>query len=184
MRLLLHACCAPCLIYPLEKLREKNFAVSGFFYNPNIQPAEEYAKRRQAVADFSRVWPLEVVYPERAPSDFLKAISQKEDKPARCLACWGLRLKKTAEFAAEFNFNLFSTTLLVSPYQDHEALKKIGGRIAQETGVEFYYEDFRPGFRRARDEAKRRNIYLQKYCGCSYSQVEQCRKKPLKSLAE
>jgi len=176
MRLLLHACCAPCFIYPLEKLREKGFTVSGFFYNPNIQPFEEYAKRKQAVIDFSRASAAEVKYPEYSPSDFIKAISRDEEKPARCLACWELRLKATAESARESNLDAFSTTLLVSPYQDQGALREIGARVSREAGIEFFYEDFRPGFRRAHDEAKARGIYCQNYCGCLKSKIDRCKK--------
>lgn len=176
MRLLLHACCAPCFIYPLEKLKENNLTVSGFFYNPNIQPTEEYAKRRQAVADFSQASGLEVKYLEYLPSDFLQAISKNEDKPGRCLACWELRLKKTAEFAKANSFDFFSTTLLASPYQDQDALRQIGSRVAKEAGVEFYYEDFRAGFRKAHEQARARNIYCQNYCGCPQSKIERCKK--------
>ena len=169
MKLLLHTCCAPCLIYPLERLREKKFAVTGLFYNPNIHPLSEYNNRRKAVEDFSQRVNLEMIYPEYVPSEFFGETNLKESSPERCSICWHLRLKKTAKEAKEKEFDSFSTTLLVSPYQDQELLHKIGGNIAGEEGIEFYYEDFRPGFRKAHDEAKAQGIYCQKYCGCIYS---------------
>jgi len=172
MKLLLHTCCAPCLIYPLEQLREKRFDVTGFFYNPNIHPLAEYDNRRQAVANFSGADNTEVIYPEYNPAEFFRAINQKETSPERCFICWTLRLKKTAETAKQKEFTYFSTTLLVSPYQDQEKLKKIGNDIANEAGVGFYYEDFRPGFRQAHNQAKAQGIYCQKYCGCIYSELE------------
>jgi len=176
MKLLLHTCCAPCLIYPLERLKDKGFGIRGYFYNPNIHPFSEYKSRKQAVADFSRPHNLEVIYPEYNPVEFFQAVNLKEDNPQRCRICWSLRLKKTAEAAKEMGYGYFSTTLLVSPYQDQEQLKQIGCDIAREEGVVFYYEDFRPGFKKAHDEAKAKGIYCQKYCGCIYSEIERCGK--------
>jgi len=117
----------------------------------------------------------EVIYPEYDPAEFFRAINLKETNPGRCAICWSLRLKKTAQAAKEKGYNYFSTTLLVSPYQDQELLKKIGEDIAKEEGLNFYYEDFRQGFKKAHDEAKAKGIYCQKYCGCIYGELEQCR---------
>jgi len=176
MRLLLHTCCAPCLIYPLEVLKNKGFEVAGFFYNPNIHLFSEYKKRKKAVDDFSKSANIEVSFPEYLPQEFFQAVNQKESSPERCSICWSLRLKKTAKAAKDKGFSHFSTTLLVSPYQDQELLKKIGNAIAKEDGVEFYYEDFRPGFRKAHEQAHKQGIYCQKYCGCLYSELEKCKK--------
>ncbi len=176
MKLLLHTCCAPCLIYPLERLRSQGFEVTGFFYNPNIHPFSEYGNRRQAVESYAKESGIEVICPDYQPQEFFRAINLKETAPARCLICWKLRLKKTAQAARENGFSQISTTLLVSPYQDQELLKKIGSEVALEEGVEFYYEDFRPGFREAHHKAYAAGIYCQKYCGCIYGEIEQCRK--------
>lgn len=166
---MLHTCCAPCLIYPLQRLREKKFEAEGFFYNPNIHPLSEYNRRKEAVGDFSKEAKVEIIYPENLPQEFFRAVNLKEDKPQRCAACWHLRLEKTAHAAKEKGFDYFSTTLLVSPYQDQGLLKEIGNDIVKETGVGFYYEDFRSGFNKAHDEAKAKGIYCQRYCGCIYS---------------
>jgi hypothetical protein len=164
------------LIYPLERLKEKGFQVSGFFYNPNIHPLSEYKNRKQAVEDYSRIAGFEVFYPEYIPQEFFQAVNKKEATPGRCAICWALRLKETARLARTKGYEYFTTTLLVSPYQNQEELKKIGSDIGKESGVNFYYEDFRPGFRKAHDEAKSKGIYCQKYCGCIYGELEQCRK--------
>jgi predicted adenine nucleotide alpha hydrolase (AANH) superfamily ATPase len=177
MKLLLHTCCAPCLIYPLEKLREGGFQVSVFFYNPNIHPFTEYKARKQAVEELSKKYALEASYPQYHPWQYFRAVNLKEQKPQRCDICWSLRLKVTAAQAKEKGFDYFSTTLLVSPYQDQGSLKKIGCDIAADEGVKFHYEDFRPGFRRAHDEAKALGVYCQKYCGCIYSEIERHSKK-------
>ena len=101
---------------------------------------------------------LEVLYPEYKPGEFFQAVNLKETNPGRCEVCCRLRLEKTAAAAKEKGLSHFSTTLLVSPYQDQGLLEKIGNEVAKEEGVEFYYEDFRPGFRKAHDEARARGI--------------------------
>ena len=176
MKFLLHTCCAPCLIWPLETLRAKGFEVAGLFYNPNIHPLGEYNQRRQAVEYYSSKAGMEVFYPPYLPEEFFRAVNMMEEKLERCPICWFGRLKYTAQQARQKGFTHFSSTLLVSPYQDQEALKRIGEDIAQKEGVAFYYEDFRPGFKKAHDQAKREGIYCQKYCGCIYSEIERCRK--------
>ena len=176
MNLLLHICCAPCMIYPLERLKEKGFEVTGFFYNPNIHPLVEYNNRKQAVEDLSKALDLEVIYPEYRPEEFFRPISRNEASPGRCPICWELRLTMTVQAAKENNFDFFSTTLLVSPYQDQGLLRGIGEHLDEEENINFYYDDFRPGFRKAHDEAKSKGIYCQKYCGCMYSEKERCRK--------
>jgi len=169
MDILLHICCGPCLIYPFSRLKERGFKIKGFYYNPNLYPGEEYCRRKESLEILSKDLQLELECPEYRESDFSSAINAQENTPQRCVICWSLRLRKTAEDAKEKAIPFFSTTLLVSPYQDHQRLKQLGEKIAQETGVDFYYEDFRVGFRQAYQEAKAKGLYLQKYCGCKYS---------------
>ena len=172
MKLLLHTCCAPCMIYPLRRLQEMGMETSGFFYNPNIHPLAEYNNRKAAVEQYGKTAGIEVVFPAYEPRDFFHAVNMNERSPQRCLACWSMRLGACAGEAKQRKFDGFTTTLLVSPYQDQEALKKIGEACAQKHGVSFYYEDFRPGFKEAHDTAKKAGIYCQKYCGCLYSEIE------------
>ncbi|MCX5705273.1 MAG: epoxyqueuosine reductase QueH [Candidatus Omnitrophica bacterium] len=174
-KLLLHVCCAPCLIHPFEVLHEEGFSVSGLFYNPNIHPFNEYNFRRQAIADLGL--DIEVDYPEYKPQEFFQAVNAKEENPGRCVICWELRLRKTANTAKEKGYTHFTTTLLVSPYQDQELLESIGSSVAKAEGVEFCYRDFRSGFRKAHDEARAKGIYCQKYCGCLYSEIERSKSK-------
>jgi len=169
MEILLHICCGPCLIYPFSRLKNRGFNIKGFYYNPNLYPSEEYSRRKEALEVLSKDLGLEVERPEYRESDFSRAINAQENTPERCVTCWSLRLQKTAKHAGENGIPYFSTTLLVSPYQDHQQLKQLGEKIAKETGVDFYYEDFRVGFGQAYKEAKTRGLYLQKYCGCKYS---------------
>ncbi|MFA6357591.1 MAG: epoxyqueuosine reductase QueH [Candidatus Omnitrophota bacterium] len=169
MDILLHICCGPCLIHPFRILKEKKFKIHGFYYNPNIYPFEEYVKRKEGLESLRGVLDFKVEYPEYEQSDYFQAIVNHESSPERCTICWLLRLKKTAQQAKTLGFKVFSTTLLVSPYQNQELLKQCGYQAARETGVEFYYEDFRVGFKQAQIEAKARGIYRQKYCGCKIS---------------
>ncbi|MFA5092991.1 MAG: epoxyqueuosine reductase QueH [Candidatus Omnitrophota bacterium] len=169
MKLLLHICCGPCLIYPFSRLIEQKFEIEGFYYNPNIYPAQEYNYRQESLKVLSKDLGLTVKFSEFCDSDFNQGIKGKEDTAQRCVICWSMRLRKTALAAKENGFSSFSTTLLVSPYQNHLVIKQLGEKIGQETGVEFYYEDFRLGFKAACLQAKERKLYRQKYCGCQYS---------------
>ncbi len=175
MKLILHACCAPCLIHPLNVLQQEGIKVWGFFYNPNIHGFDEFTKRHNSVLDYAKKVELPLI-PARYPypvEDYFRQVNLKESpESARCSICWTLRLKETARIAKINNFDYFSTTLLVSPYQDQETLKSIGMRIAEEEGVAFFYRDFRDGFRKTHDEARDMGMYMQKYCGCIYSERE------------
>ncbi len=156
-------------------MRENDISVTGFFYNPNVHPISEYNARKQAMEEYNKTDKLEVIYPDYAPDEFFQEVEFNEDAPGRCSLCWGLRIQKTAAFAKKGGFDYFSTTLLVSPYQDQDSLKNIGNGIAEKEGINFYYDDFRAGFRQAHNEAHALGIYCQKYCGCRYSEMERCR---------
>ncbi len=176
MDILLHICCGPCLIYPFNRLKSQGFSLKGFYYNPNIYPSGEYSRRKSTLECLSKDLELDVEIPEYKQSDFFQVIESQENTPQRCIICWSLRLQEAAKHAKKNGVKFFSTTLLVSPYQDHKMLKQLGEKIAKDTGVDFYYEDFRPGFKQAYQEAKQRGLYLQKYCGCKYSiQPQTCK---------
>ena len=104
--------------------------------------------------------------------EYFRYIVDDEDQKDRCQVCWWLRMVRCAKFAKEHSFDAFTTTLLGSPYQDHEVLKSICEDIAKECGIQFYYEDFRTGFKAAQEKAKNKGIYRQKYCGCLFSEKE------------
>ncbi|MBU1124411.1 MAG: epoxyqueuosine reductase QueH, partial [Candidatus Omnitrophica bacterium] len=106
------------MIYPLERLRAQGFSVSALFYNPNIHPGAEYLKRRYAVEELSRTLQVEVFYPEYHPEEFFRAVNMREEKQSRCVLCWQTRLLYTAGAAKEKGDTHFTSTLLVSPYQD------------------------------------------------------------------
>ena len=155
-KILLHTCCAPCATYVNRWLVENKFEVKFFFYNPNIQPKTEHKKRLMTVEHYARTLGDEIIY---EPSDILTT-------PGDCENCYRSRLRKTANFAKKSDFDCFTTTLLISPYQKHDLLKQVGEEIALEIGIEFYYQDFRVGYRESREMANEMKLYMQKYCGC------------------
>ena len=94
----------------------------------------------------------------------------------RCQYCYACRLGRTARYAAQNGFTHFSTTLLVSPYQDHEGIVQAAQRYAAQYGVEFLYRDFRPNFREGNRRARELGFYMQKYCGCVFSEQDRYQK--------
>lgn len=173
MRLLLHICCGPCALYPIKQLADSGFKdIAGFYYNPNIHPPSEYKKRRDAVRKTAERAGIQVIEPPYKMEEFFRKIVSKEESPERCRLCWELRLSKTADFAKQNNFNAFTTTLLISPYQNHALVREIGDNLAREKGLEFCYLDFRKGFKESQEEAKKHELYRQRYCGCVFSELE------------
>ncbi len=181
MKLLLHVCCAPCSTYTLNKLRKQNIDVSGYFYNPNIHPYREFKKRLTTLQDFakSQDFPL-IIESEYGLTEYLRKVVFKEKK--RCAICYDMRLEKTAIQAAKSGADAFTSTLLYSRYQNHEAITQIGKKMAGKYGVKFYYEDFRKGWQEGIDKAIEMDLYRQPYCGCIYSEQERYDKKLQKKL--
>lgn len=179
MRLLLHLCCGPCLLFPLKRLKVLGVSVKGFFYNPNIHPYMEYERRIEALKEVARLHDFSVIYSEKGYGlrPWLQSVAGNTDFGVRCLKCYEMRLKETAEQAGEIGFTHFSSTLFYSRYQNHEALYRIAQDVAQKTGVEFYYEDFREGWQEGQDMARELGIYRQSYCGCIFSEEERYEKR-------
>lgn len=173
MKLLLHVCCAPCAIYPVEAAKADGYDVTvNYFYNPNIHPLPEFNKRYDNVKKFLAGSGLDVISEDYSPSDYFGNVKDFDNPAERCASCWELRVGRTAEKAAEDGFDAFSTTLLGSPYQDHGVLKVLCEAAAARNGVKFYYRDFREGFKEAHEKAHARGIYCQNYCGCVFSIME------------
>lgn len=169
MKVLLHICCAPCAIYPLRVLLEEGNEVYSLFYNPNIHPYSEYKKRFDALEEYARNIDLKLIALQEYPmEEFLRNVAFREEN--RCTYCYYDRLKYTANIAKKGKFDKFTTTLLYSKFQDHEAIKEIGESVGKEKGVPFYYEDFRKGWKEGIEVSKGIGMYRQQYCGCIYSE--------------
>lgn len=184
MDLLLHICCAPCSVACIEMLRQEGVEPAGFWYNPNIHPYLEYKARRDALRRYAQDIGLDLREEDfYGLRQFTAAVAQDSDR--RCGYCYTCRMERTAQYAAGNGFGRFSTTLLVSPYQNRELICAVGETMGKKYGVEFVPYDFRPRFREGQEKARELGLYMQKYCGCVYSEEDRFsnrRKKELHKL--
>ncbi len=171
MNTLLHICCAPCANRCIDVLREEGVEPTGFWYNPNIHPFTEYRARRNCLRDYAQSVSLRLIErDEYALRPFVRAVA--EDIAGRCVRCYEMRLFAAAQAAAEGGFDSFTSSLFISPYQQHELLHETAQRAAEAYGVAFLYRDFRPFFREGQARARELGMYIQKYCGCVFSEEE------------
>ena len=176
-KLLLHSCCGPCSTYVLEYLT-KFFQVTLLFYNPNIFPQEEFEKRlsaqREVIEKLRTKQRVSLLVEDYDHAEFLSEAIGAENEPEggrRCEKCFRVRLKKTAELAKKHGFDVFATTLSVSPHKNAELLNQIGKALSEEYEVPFLFSDFkkREGYKRSVELSKEFGIYRQEYCGCEFS---------------
>lgn len=179
-KLLLHVCCAPCSSHVLELLAEV-YNITVFFYNPNITEREEYLKRIAELRRFVKEAPfakhVSVVEGNYEPAlffDMAKGLEEEPERGARCYKCYALRMREAALYAKEHGFDLFTTTLSISPHKNAGWLNEIGEALSREIGVEYLYSDFKKknGYARSIQLSKEYNLYRQDYCGCIYSRAE------------
>ncbi len=171
MKLLLHICCAPCAIYPVNVLRMEHFDITGFFYKHNIHPYTECIKRLETLQSYAKAIDLKVIYQKGYDLEgFLRKVAFRE--AMRCSYCYRERLTTTALMAKQENFDAFTTTLLYSKFQKHDMVQAMGKDIGKSVGVPFYYQDFRAGWKEGVAESKQLGLYRQQYCGCIYSEKD------------
>ena len=171
MNILLHICCAPCAIYPVQELRSSGRQVTGFFFNHNIHPFQEYRKRLDTVKDYAAMVELEMIYrDEYRIEEFLGAVAGSPEE--RCRYCYASRLEVAAAEAACRGFDAFSTSLLYSRFQKHDMIVNLAERLAAKYGITFFYVDFRTGWQKGIEISKKLKLYRQQYCGCIYSEKE------------
>jgi len=181
VKLLLHVCCAPCSVACIAALREEGIEPALFWYNPNIHPYSEYARRRDTLIQYAQSLGLPLIMEDNyGLRSFIHGLQEQEqhqdeaescfDSPRRCAFCYSLRMERTALAAREQGFDAFCTTLFISPYQNHELLKKTAEAAGKRYGAPLFYRDFRPHFKEGQTEARRLGLYMQKYCGCIFSE--------------
>ena len=171
MKVLMHICCAPCGIYPLKSMKTGGLDVMGFFYRHNIHPYSECLKRQETLENYARQMEMRLIIQEGYDLEgFIQNVVYREKD--RCSYCYHDRLRTTALLAKRGKFDYFSTTLLYSKFQKHDMLKSIGESIAKSTGVPFFYEDFRSGWKEGVETSRNLGMYRQQYCGCIYSEKE------------
>ena len=171
MKLLLHICCAPCSLMCIENLRQDEISPDGFWFNPNIHPFTEYRSRRNCLREYSQEIALPLIEKnDYALRPFIREVA--EDIAHRCVKCYEMRLFETAKQAKDLGFDSFTASLFISPYQNHDLMRDVAERAAAQYGVEFLYRDFRPYFRAGQEKARELGFYIQKYCGCVFSEEE------------
>jgi predicted adenine nucleotide alpha hydrolase (AANH) superfamily ATPase len=172
MKLLLHACCAPCSVYCVDTLRKEGIEPTMYWFNPNIHPFKEYVARRDCFKDFCEKQNLKCIIEDNYGLDeFCKNVSN--DINARCVNyCYPIRMRRVFKFAKENGYDTVSTTLLYSIYQKHDYIKKLCEDLSKEFGIDFLYRDFRVGFEEGHQKAYEMGLYLQKYCGCVFSEED------------
>jgi len=173
VNLLLHACCGPCLIEPLDALRAEADEVTVVFGNPNIQPYEEYLRRRDVLVEYATREGVDVVELEYDLAGWLAAVGPLATSgEARCRACFRLRFVAAARFAADNGYDAIATTLTVSPYQNAVTIAEEGRRAAESAGIAYVDRDFRDRYPDATRRSRELGMYRQNYCGCVMSDVE------------
>lgn len=177
-RLLLHSCCAPCSTQVIKRLME-NFNIEVFFFNPNIYPKDEYMKRleeqRRLVNEMGLDYRVvDIGFKDELFYESIKGLEHLGEGSERCNNCFELRLRETAKYARENNFDYFATTLTISPMKNAQVINKIGEKTAEEYGVKFLYSDFKKenGFKKSIEISKDFDLYRQDYCGCVFSKRE------------
>ena len=178
--LLLHSCCAPCSSHVISVLTDY-FDITILYYNPNIEPFEEYEKRKQEEIRFIEQYPnknkLDIIdcdYDNILFKKMSEGLEQEKEGGARCVKCYHLRLDKTASMASELNYDYFATTLTVSPLKNSEKLNTIGKFLETKYNIKYLVSDFKKkeGYKHSIELAKEYDLYRQDYCGCIYSKQQ------------
>jgi len=156
-------------------LRDKQIEPTIYWYNPNIHPYTEYEKRKETLEEYTKKLGIASIFEdEYGLKNFIKNVSKDLDN--RCRYCYKTRIEKTVKYAIRNGYDSFSTTLLISPYQKHDIIKTICEELAKEYNIEFIYIDFREGFKEGQEKARELGMYMQKYCGCIFSEEERYQK--------
>lgn len=172
-KLLMHSCCGPCSSACIERLKDY-FDITIIYYNPNIEPYQEYEKRKSEQIRLLKEWHidyLECDYDNKVFRDKTEYLENEIEGGKRCSVCFGIRLKYTAQKAKCLGYDYFTTTLTVSPHKNSQIINQIGERIGKYVGIKYLYADFkkREGYKRSIELASKYNLYRQDYCGCLYS---------------
>lgn len=173
-KVLLHVCCGICSAYPIEYLKQSGYIPIVYFFNPNIQPEEEYIKRLEAEKKLCQHLDVELIEEEYIPKMFDIVAFGLEDEPEcgkRCKKCFELRLYKTSQKARKLGINNFTTSIAISPHKDYNLISLLGEKIAEKYDLNYLDIDFKKkdGFLKSNNLARELDLYRQNYCGCLYS---------------
>ena len=172
---LMHTCCAPCSLSCIDPLRAEGIEPVAFWYNPNIHPWKEYEARRDCLLAYAPTIEMQVIVDEDyGLRTFVEHVASDIDH--RCTYCYQHRLEETARYAAEHGYEAFTSTLLASLYQDHDGIKAAAEKYARQYGVEVLSRAVRPNVRAGNQRARELGFYMQKYCGCVFSEQDRYQK--------
>ncbi len=172
-KLFLHICCGPCATVVIERLQNA-YAITGFFYNPNIFPKEEYNQRLKGFEKLVNLWKISGEVGRYEHQRFLtlvKGLESELEGGRRCEVCYRMRLRATAERAKSFGYDFFASTLTVGPKKPAGIINRIGEELAREYGVQFVAGDWKKenGFKRSGELSRKLGLYRQNYCGCEFA---------------
>ncbi|MFX1450846.1 MAG: epoxyqueuosine reductase QueH [Promethearchaeota archaeon] len=172
-RLILHVCCGPCSLIAIERTKP-SYEVVLFFSNSNIHPKEEYKKRLNTAIKVADIFKIKLIKDRYNPQDWLNRVEGYENEPEhgkRCNICINYRLERTAKYAKEHNFDIFTTTLTTGPQKNADLINQIGVLLGKKYGIEYYESNFKKsnGFKRSVELSKKYHFYRQNYCGCKFS---------------
>lgn len=179
-KLLLHSCCGPCSSAVLERI-EGYFDIDVFYYNPNIDSADEFYRRSDEQIKLVKDLELDdkidvkvIKYNHQEFLSYIKGFEKYEEGGARCFRCYRQRLEAAAKYAAENNYDYFTTTLSISPHKNSQTLNRLGKFLSEKYKVNYLFSDFKKknGFKRSVELTDKFNMYRQDYCGCEFSRGE------------
>lgn len=175
-KLLLHSCCGPCSTQVIDVLKDE-YDITIYYYNPNIDTNEEYLHRLSEQKRFCKEIGIPVLEDGYFQQDFyskIKGLEQEKEGGARCSVCFRLRLEKTARKAKELGFDMFGTTLTVSPHKNSFVINSIGHAVEESEGIKFLEGNYKKndGYKKSIEFSKKYNLYRQNYCGCEFSKKE------------
>ena len=189
-KILLHSCCAPCSSHVISVLTNY-FDITILYYNPNIEPQEEYEKRKQEEIKFINEYPninklniIDCDYENNLFKDISKGLEEEKEGGARCIKCYYQRLEKTAKIAKELGYDYFATTLTVSPLKNSQKLNEIGLKLQEKYKINYLVSDFKKkdGYKHSIELSAYYNLYRQDYCGCIYSKKQREQERQQKSI--
>jgi predicted adenine nucleotide alpha hydrolase (AANH) superfamily ATPase len=177
MKILLHICCAPCSTEVIQRLRDEGHDITGYFYNPNIQPQDEYNKRLEDARRYSQRAGIELIEGEAdftLWNELTSGLEHESEGGSRCKICYEARLKSAREAALNEGCDCFTTTLSISPYKNADTLNEIGNRLAGEKSPKYLEANFKKqdGYNKSIHRSTQAGLYRQDYCGCIHSKNE------------
>lgn len=181
-KILVHTCCAPCASYVFSELEKENFEIIGYFYNPEIHGRAEYKKRLADLEQLCAIKKLKLIVPEYNMQEFLEILAPFQDAKSikyisdkkryrrkRCQLCTSLLINNLIKNTKKLHLKNMTTTMLCSPYRDHNEIWDRGLELATQNNINFYYKDFRKGYWTGRNYARTNKLLIPSYCGCSES---------------